>query len=110
MANVNKGLDFVGFEVPNVFVGILKSPVKFFGSDVKCLNDFHQQDSVTLQISSAAFVSADLAALMDATTLLPKITIAKTKIKIFIRTYLQQRDDHKEHWRVCHNGGKLLRI
>ncbi len=110
MADVNKGLDFVSFEIPNVFVGILKSPVKFFGSDVKCLNNFHQQDSVTLQMSSAAFVSADLAALMDATTLLPKITIAKTKIKIFIRKDPPSRDDHKEQQQVHHNEDKLLRI
>lgn len=100
----------MSFEIPNVFVGILKGPVEFFSSDVKCLNNFHQQDSVTLQMSSAAFVSADLAALIDATTLLPKITIAKTKMKIRIRTDLPSRDDHKEQQQVHHNGGKLLRI
>jgi len=110
MPHIYKTLNFVGFEVPNVFIGILKSPVHFFGVNVKCLNDFHQQDSVTLQISSAAFVSADLAALIDATTLLPKITIAKTKIKIFIRTDLLSRDDHKEQQQVHHNVSKLLRI
>jgi len=97
----------MSLEIPNVFVGILKGPVQFFSSDVKSLYDFHQQDSVTLQMSSAAFASADLAALMDATTLLPKITIAKTKIKIFIRTDPLSRDDHKEHWRVCHNEDTL---
>ena len=100
----------MSLEIPNVFVGILKCPVHFFGMNVKGLYDFHQQDSVTLQMSSAAFESADLAALMDATTLLPKITIANTKIKIFIRTDLLSRDDHKEQKQVHHNGGKLLRI
>ena len=110
MPHIYKTLNFVGFEVPNVIVGILKGPVHFLGMNVKGLYDFHQQDSVTLQMSSAAFESADLAALIDATTLLPKITIAKTKIKIFIRTGPLSRDDHKEQQQVHHNEGKLLRI
>jgi len=84
VANIKKRLDFMGFHVPNVSIGILESPVKFFCSYVKCLDDFHQQDSVTLQISSAAFVSADLAALIDATTLLPKMTIASMTMKSLI--------------------------
>jgi hypothetical protein len=74
----------MGFHVPNVAIGIFESPIKFFCSYVKCLDDFHQQDSVTLQISSAAFVSADLAALIDATTLLPKMTIASMTMKSLI--------------------------
>jgi hypothetical protein len=83
--NVKEWLNFVSFHVPNAFIGILESPVKFFGSDVKCLYDFHQQDSVTLQMSSAALMSADLADLMLATTVLPKTMIANMKTKSFIR-------------------------
>lgn len=108
MADVYERLDFMGFKVPNVIVGIFESPVNFSGVNVKCLNNFHQQDSVTLQISSAAFVSADLAALIDATTLLPKIITAIIKIKILIRKDPRQRDDRKEQQQVHRNGGKLL--
>ena len=75
----------MGFHIPNVSIGILESPVKFFCSCVECLHNLHQQDSVTLQISSAAFMSADLADLMLATTLLPKMTMASMKTKSFIR-------------------------
>lgn len=74
----------MGFHIPNVSIGIFESPVQFFGSYVKCLDDFHQQDSVTLQISSAALMSADLALLMLATTVLPKMTIANIKTKILM--------------------------
>lgn len=76
MPHIKKRLDLIRLKEPNVSIGILESPIQFFGSDVKCLNDFHQQDSVTLQISSTAFVSADLALLILATTVLPKMTIA----------------------------------
>ena len=81
MANIKERLNLIRLKEPNVSIGILKSPVQFFGSDVKCLDDFHQQDSVTLQISSAAFMSADLALLMLATTVLPKMTIASMAMK-----------------------------
>lgn len=85
MANIKERLNFMGFHVPNVSIGISESPIKFFCSYVKCLDDFHQQDSVTLQMSSAALMSADLADLMLATTLLPKIMTANMKTKSFIR-------------------------
>jgi len=75
--------------------------------NVKGLHNFHQQDSVTLQMSSAAFVSADFAALIDATTLLPKIITATMKITIRIRKDLRQRGDRKEQQQVHRNGGKL---
>ena len=84
MADIKERLDFVGFHIPNVSIGIFESPVKFFGSYVKCLYNLHQQDSVTLQMSSAAFMSADLALLMLATTVLPKMTMANIRTKILM--------------------------
>ena len=85
MANIKERLNLIRLKEPNVSIGIFESPIKFFCSYVKCLDDFHQQDSVTLQISSAAFVSADFADLMLATTVLPKIMTANMKTKSFIR-------------------------
>lgn len=84
MANIKERLNFMSFHVPNVSIGIFESPIKFFCSYVKCLYDFHQQDSVTLQISSAALMSADLADLMLATTVLPKTMTANIKTKSFM--------------------------
>jgi hypothetical protein len=85
VANIKERLNLIRLKEPNVSIGIFESPVKFFCSDVKCLYDFHQQDSVTLQMSSAALMSADLADLMLATTVLPKTMIANMKTKSFIR-------------------------
>lgn len=84
MANIKERLNLIRLKEPNVSIGIFESPIQFFSSYVKCLYDFHQQDSVTLQISSAAFMSADLALLMLATTVLPKMTIASMAMKSLI--------------------------
>jgi len=61
-------------------------------------------------VRSATLASKVLAALKDATSVLLKVTATSAKIKIFIRTDLQQQDDHKEQQPMHHNGSKPLRI